>query len=127
MNDTDKTGDTDNKGTIKVFVYGTLLKGHGAFGMVPVLKVQKDKLANFDIYNIGSFPGITPGDGEVVGEVHTIDKEDIKRLDSYEGVPSLYTRQEVTTNSGVNVYVYVFNRSLSNYERIEGGSWADRS
>lgn len=52
-------------------------------------------LKGYELYHLGSYPGIWPGDGQVIGEVWFVDEETLNRLDDYEGEGVLYRREQV--------------------------------
>ena len=77
-----------------IFVYGTLMRGHGNH---PLMEMGKDteyvgpgSLPGFRMYHLGGFPGITPsGDSSdvVSGEIYRVVNPDVMvRLDRLEGV-----------------------------------------
>lgn len=99
---------------MRVFVYGTLMHGQRANHLLGgALFVGKFRLANYAMYNLGSFPGIRPLRGEsVVGEVYEISEEILPALDRYEGEGSLYNRilvEVVNEKEITNAYAYMYN------------------
>lgn len=129
----------------KFFVYGTLkIGGYFAESFNKVRKNSTEaKLKGFDLFKIGSgnnswFPGIIPGEGEVIGEVHEYAEEHIKdvysHMDAIEGYSetnpeaSLYRRElmtvELEDGSTETVNVYVFNREIEkDYPKVKSGVW----
>lgn len=123
----------------KFFVYGTLKVGGGFAGEFDAVRKSSTNavLKNHDLYAIGAmktagFPGITPGDGEVHGEVHEFSKSNVKAvtvaMDRIEGEGSLYHRKErmITFEDGTEelVNVYVFASAMRpDYPKIESGVW----
>ena len=120
------------------FVYGTLKEGgHFAPEFDPFrVRSKVATIKGYDLFNLGWFPGIVPGDGEVVGEVHEYENLDFvgRRFDGIEGYSearedsSLYLRRRVTvvTEDGeeVEANVYLFNKSVpADAEKIEDGVW----
>lgn len=117
---------------MKVFVYGTLMKGHGNH-----ILLENDKflgnavLKDYGLYNVSSFPGIIKQDGAAVkGEVYSISESTLKRLDTLESEGSLYIRNLVpvtleSANQIINAYVYVWNRdlNLNSYVPFEKLPW----
>jgi gamma-glutamylcyclotransferase (GGCT)/AIG2-like uncharacterized protein YtfP len=101
-----------------VYVYGTLRPG----------KVADTTRIHGTIYDIGSFPGIVlDGEdrkGEVTVERITVDDDKLASLDRYEGYyaddeeHSLYIRRRFRDG-----WIYVWNRSIEGYPKIEGGDW----
>ena len=80
-----------------VFVYGTLLRGRsnhrGYLRGCPCIGCGI--LEGFDMYNVGSFPAIVPGEGRVRGELYRVNRRTLERLDMLEGNGSLYVRRRV--------------------------------
>ena len=87
---------------MKVFVYGTLMGGQGANDKLKGSKCMgKAILREYEMFDLGGYPGIQPCQGgSVVGELYDVNEEIISDLDSYEGEGSLYNREIV------NVYTY---------------------
>ena len=129
--------------TDKFFVYGTLKEGgYFAKSFDTVRKsAQKATLAKHDLFRIGGgasswFPGIVPGEGTVIGEVHEYDHteqvlEEMDRIEGYnkkQPERSFYMREikEVELDDGTKVraYVYIFNNEIpKHYEKVESGDW----
>lgn len=110
--------------TSNVFVYGTLLKGernHNYF-LHDSTCLGTATLSGYDMYDLGTYPGIVSGSGRVKGEVYEVSEETLRGLDYLEGEGSLYIRKqaEVTTEKGevILAYIYVYNHSISGYKRI---------
>lgn len=117
------------------FVYGTLKVG-GVFAEhfdIYRLSAEKATLNNMDLYNIGWFPGILPGKGTVVGELHEYREPDIvlEHMDQIEGYnrdkDDLFIRKSrsVVTETGKNVEatVYIFNGTNVPTDLIKSGVW----
>lgn len=125
---------------MRIFTYGTLKVGgilSHAFDTIRG-EVIAATLNNYNLYDLGAFPGILPGDGRVHGEIHTYNehKEEVLiAMDQIEGYDtnsegdSLYLRRKVNVitddNKEVEVYVYIFNQDIETYEAdiIEDGIW----
>jgi len=121
------------------FVYGTLKEGgHFAPEFDPFrVRSERAKLRGFNLFNLGWFPGIVEGAGEVVGELHTYEKPDEVqgRMDRIEGYSekneegSLFLRKRVTvvvaeTGERVTCNAYIFNKGVpENAEKIDDGVW----
>lgn len=109
-----------------IFVYGTLMRGqcnHERF-----LK-DKDFIADgridgFKNYDLGSYPGIVFGSGQVAGELYSVDDETLESLDELECEGDLYLRKrtEVFTSGREKLesFVYVYNRSVEGCEEVAG-------
>ena len=112
---------------MKVFVYGTLMKGQSNSRYLDECKwVGKATIKGFRLYDTGyGFPGIKHAmTDRVKGEVYEIETtEQLQRLDRLEGNGSLYTREFVVAHGedGKNelAMVYVYNGSIDEMNYIE--------
>ena len=116
----------------KIFVYGTLRKGECRNYLLEDYRfLGYAKAKGFLFYNIGAYPGMVEGDGEVVGEVYEIHESLLEKLDLVEGVPDLYRREliEVSLENGqtISAYAYIYNRKIDNKLLIPSGDWKDVS
>lgn len=111
---------------LKVFVYGTLMKGKGNSHYLEKCKgLGNAMISGFRLYDTGyGFPGIKHGKSEKVkGEVYEIETIDqLQRLDCLEGNGSLYSREFVVAHGedGKNelVMAYVYNGSVDEMNDI---------
>jgi gamma-glutamylaminecyclotransferase len=118
---------------MKIFVYGTLLRGFGNWRWA--LKdraqfVKEDSIRGFTMVRLGGFPGIiTIGNGVVMGEVFEFDDDKVLAdLDRLEGHPRFYKRTPIKTESGEQVEVYVLNRAWNYGDHVnvvQSGSWRE--
>ncbi len=113
----------------KIFTYGTLRKGQGAyfnFGLDKLKYIGEKHIAG-TMYDQGWYPGIRVAyDGETnktfIGDLFEFDDPSVlERLDGYEGCPHLYTRKLVHTTDGELTYVYEINRPAN--RPVPGGDW----
>lgn len=110
--------------THTVFVYGTLLKGEANhnYYLNDDCYIGKATVSGYDMYNIGAFPGIVPGEGIIPGELYEVDDATMERLDYLEGEGSLYIREsaQVTMSTGEKTFasIYVYNQSVEGLEKI---------
>lgn len=106
-------------------VYGTLKQGNGNHDhfLGDAKLVGKGVISGFDMYHLGGFPGIVKGEGTI--QVELYDEYNLGPIDSLEGEGSLYKRTVVTTEQGVECYVYVLLRTqyLQEDRKIESGCW----
>lgn len=100
-----------------IYTYGTLRPGK----IADVLKIKGA------LYDLGSFPAIRLHDlhqTDVIVEPIIVSDEELSAIDNYEGYfpddikNSLYIRCKF-----LDGWIYVFNRSLDGYPRIECGDW----
>ena len=107
-----------------VAVYGTLKRGYGNHRLLEgATFVEEDIVTGYDLtfsYGVGSFPVAMEGSGDVLVEVFDIGDDDVilSRLDALEGVPHMYTREEVVTNDARKVNMYVGNPDCFSHEMI---------
>lgn len=112
-----------------LFVYGTLRKGQ-----IRHIELQNSQfigygtLEGYDMYSIGSFPTIVPGKGKVFGEVYSVDRKLLHKIDYIECVDyGVYVRRIVKVtlenNTKINAYVYIFNKPLKDAILIQHGDW----
>ncbi len=116
-----------------LFIYGTLMPGlrleaemHGA-GFVGTAQVPGR------LVDVGRFPGLLPGDGQITGEVYEVDDVQLARLDVVEGMvrgdrgASQYWREAVSVLSGPlqgqPVQTYVYNRPVDACVPIPHGDY----
>ena len=97
----------------KVFVYGTLKAGFGNHRLLTNAKFLGDAKtpANYTMYSTGGFPAvIKQGDTVITGEIYEVTDEEFKRLDSLEGYPSMYTREQIELqDSDETPWIYLWN------------------
>ena len=110
--------------THNVFVYGTLLKGEANhnYYLCGSTCIGKATISGYEMYDIGAFPGIVPGEGTIPGELYAVDDETMENLDYLEGEGSLYIRESVpvtmSTGETTNAWIYVYNDSVEGLEKI---------
>lgn len=115
--------------TIHVFVYGSLKKGFGNHSCLgKSLMVKEDALKSAYLVDLGSFPGMFQGDGEVHGEVYEVSPAIMSRLDLLEGHPNFYRREVVTLNSGMKAWSYYLNQKYKDegYNVVTNGKWLQK-
>ena len=104
----DKTKEEfDDKGMIRVFVYGTLKKDHGNHVLIQASGGEflgYDSITGaYKMCDMGGFPGVYhPGDGamqkRIYGELWALQPEGLATLDMLEGHPNFYRREKLWTN-----------------------------
>jgi len=95
----------DDKGMIRVLVYGTLKKGGSNHYLIEAAGGQfigYDMVEGpYDMFDLGAIPAVVPAqDGKtrkVRGELYAITPEGLASLDMLEGHPNLYRRSKVWT------------------------------
>jgi molybdenum cofactor guanylyltransferase len=108
-----------------IFVYGTLLAGESNHGLLANAEfLGADRLSNAQLYNLGEYPMILPGEGTVTGEVYRVTSATLTELDILEEHPEIYFRDQIILESGRSSQVY-WGRSQHtvNYPGIACGDW----
>lgn len=112
-----------------VFVYGSLRQGMGNHYMMEGTEFIGTAVVNgYRLLDVGAFPAVIVGEGEVVGEVYEVKEADLARLDRFEGCPSLYVREEAIakfhgSSECVNVFIYRWNKDASKLRPIKSGDY----
>lgn len=104
---------------IRVFVYGTLMKGgcyHREF-LGGLKYLGKAVIYDYALYDLGSYPGVVEEIGErVQGEIYGVDWKTLRKLDALEDNGSLYNRKRVRVlledGTFTRAYVYRWNGSV---------------
>ena len=84
------------------------------------------------MYDLGSYPGIIDGEGQVIGEIYEINQVTLNELDKAEGYSpeepkgSKYIRKEVkivSTEVDDTVIAYFYNQQVEESGRILSGDY----
>ena len=109
-----------------IFVYGTLMTdqpNHDTF-LGGSRKIADGWIDGYEMYDLGSYPGMKEGGGQVYGEVYTVTDEVLEKIDWLEGEGSLYLRIPVTVHTSeensFQADAYVYNRSVEGCARLYG-------
>ena len=101
-------------------------------GVAESLRYVGPCVAQGQLFDLGEYPGLRPGTGLVVGEIHALlDERAIAALDHFEGFDprrprdSLYVRQRIALiePAGAEAWIYVYNGVPDVSQRIESGDW----
>lgn len=113
--------------TTRVFVYGTLRKGHYNHAMMRDATFVANASTFGKMYSAGSFPmvSIENHDNHLVeGEIYEVSDELLQRLDDLESHPKWYVRTLVETTSGpAEMYVMPAARMYKGMREIPSGDW----
>ena len=117
---------------MKVFVYGSLMRGginHSVLEGPHTEFIATDiTQRGFTLYDLGAFPGmVEEGNGAVVGEIYEVCPFILSRLDILEGHPQFYKRCSIKLQSGVEVQTYILpGHHVDGCPVIKSGSWKHR-
>ena len=118
-----------------IVLYGSLMRGLGAMeelGIGDRLRFVGPCIITGELFDLGRFPGMRHGDGQVVAELYALlDVEVIRLLDDFEGYfadrprESLYLREEIalTSPSDAKAWTYVYNEVPDAITRVVSGDW----
>lgn len=108
-----------------VFVYGTLLRGevnHQLLEGASYLGPHRTAPC-FSLYLLGAYPGAVRGGlTAIAGEVFSVDRAGLRRLDRLEDYPRLYDRRLLRTPYGP-AWIYLYRGSVRSRALIPGGDW----
>jgi gamma-glutamylcyclotransferase (GGCT)/AIG2-like uncharacterized protein YtfP len=113
---------------IKVCVYGSLRKGfHNYRRLEGSICEGTQKLPGYKMFSLGAFPGILPATPEdfIHTEVYSVTPQTLMSLDSLEGHPRFYKREQVDTLYG-RAWIYVLQNPDGRYSdlpEVPGGEW----
>lgn len=125
--DMEKTFELLNKDSngIKVFVYGTLMKGNSNYEsfLADADFIGEFVAKGFALYDLGSYPGIIHSEiDKVKGELYSIDSNVLSELDMLEGEGNLYIRKLISVvndnNEVQEAYIYVYNQDVSTKVKV---------
>ena len=107
----------------KVFVYGTLMSGEGNhYHLQNSTCLGKAVIEGYNMYDVGHYPAIIPGDSLIIGELYQVPIEDMSSIDMLEGEGILYAKKcETVTDAEGNTsfaFVYVYLNNCSDLKRI---------
>lgn len=131
------------KGKVRVFVYGTLKRGHYNNG---ILSRGGAEFIGYDtitgplsMVDLGTFPGVVrdeaiEGANTVFGEVYALpdtkgrDNTCLEACDWLEGHPNFYLREKFRTDHmDTNVWMYTLPARYLNNDSIPEGIWSPSS
>jgi len=99
-----------------VFVYGTLKSGGATRGLDQLIKSgvgngqikgkARTQYPDFNMVDLGSFPGVVNGKKFIQGEVWEVDKELLRALDQIEGVSSDFYKIKLIQTTLGKAWIY---------------------
>ncbi len=118
----------------KVAVYGSLRKGLHNHGILLGSKmIGQEWIPCYDMFSLGSFPGIREGNGAIFVEVYEVDAKTIERLDVLEGFrtkghPSnFYEKENIETKFGDAIIYTLESERYRSQPIVSSGNWKAHS
>jgi gamma-glutamylcyclotransferase (GGCT)/AIG2-like uncharacterized protein YtfP len=97
----------------KVLVYGTLKKGFGNHRLLENAEYlgPAKTTPEYTMLSTGGFPAvIKQGETAITGELYAVTDEEFARLDSLEGYPRMYTRDQIQLDGREErPWIYIWN------------------
>ena len=117
-----------NEYYVKLFVYGTLMKGESNhLWLDSVELLGQDEVQNAQMFDLGAYPMMLSGKGIVRGELYHVPLKTVLLLDELEGHPNYFHREFLMLKSGTEALVYLGKKeSILEYPLISSGQWRDR-
>lgn len=119
-----------------LFFYGSLMKDHdGRSEIGPIHEISYLQGGELDghLYDLDAYPGATPGDHTVYGELWRINSDangvlarldEFERFDAAHPETSLFVRRLVRLRRPqVDAWVYWFAGDIEGHDRIDSGIW----
>lgn len=111
---------------MRIIVYGSLRRKQGnSHWMTNAQWLGDYQVEGYELYNLGHYPGVIPGEGTIEGEVYRIDATTLGELDALRTKGGEYKRQLVSTPYG-SAWMYIYQRSVAGRPQIPSGDWLER-
>ena len=109
----------------RVFVYGTLLKGHPNHGHLRGAECLGAHVTGpaYTMHHLGGYPGVRKGGSTAVsGEVYRVSAAILARLDRLEDCPGLFERERIDTPHGA-AWIYLLKKPPRRRRKVGDGVW----
>ena len=111
---------------MRIIVYGSLRRKQGnSHWMTNAQWLGDHAIDGYELYNLGHYPGVVPGEGLVCCEVYRVDASTLGELDALRSVGGEYKRELLQTPYG-SAWLYVYQRSVAGKKRITSGDCLQR-
>ncbi|MBF4246222.1 gamma-glutamylcyclotransferase [Vibrio anguillarum] len=110
-----------------VFVYGTLRRGESNAHLLEKSEMLGSFYtpADYALYDLGPYPGLTQGQQSIAGEVYRVDEQTLAKLDILEDIPIEYRRETIETPFG-RAWIYLYQDHSRLTAVINSGDWCQR-
>lgn len=111
---------------MRIIVYGSLRREQGnSHWMTNAQWLGEYKINGYELYDLGHYPAVIIGDGEVNCEVYRIDSSILSELDELKANTRDYRRQLISTPYG-SAWLYLYQLPVEGLRRIHSGDWLHR-
>jgi gamma-glutamylcyclotransferase (GGCT)/AIG2-like uncharacterized protein YtfP len=113
-----------------VFVYGSLRPGEYNYSRFKeyyndeINHVKKAEIKGYDLYSLGSYPGIVKGNNKLIGDILEVSNEVKNALDNME-FGAGYTEEFINID-GIECSIYVYEGGVNKNNLVKSGDWVKR-
>jgi len=112
---------------MRIIVYGSLRRKQGnSHWMTNAQWLGEHVLTGYEMYDLGHYPAVIPGEGTIDCEVYRIDASILAELDELKSNAKDYQRELVSTPFG-SAWLYIYRYSVDGLKRIPHGNWLTRA
>lgn len=111
---------------MRIIVYGSLRKEQGnSHWMTNAQLLGECRLSGYELYDLGYYPAVVPGTGDLYCEVYRIDAPILSELDQLKNNGRDYKRELVATPYG-SAWMYLYLHPVDELKKIVSGDWIKR-
>lgn len=108
---------------MRIIVYGSLRRKQGySHWMTNAQWLGDHQIDGYELYDLGSYPGVVPGKGQVYCEVYRVDASILGELDALRTPYGEYKRQLIWTPYG-GAWLYIYQYPITGRQQIKSGDW----
>ncbi|NHB92205.1 gamma-glutamylcyclotransferase family protein [Photorhabdus cinerea] len=111
---------------MRIIVYGSLRRKQGNHHwMTDAQWLGDHKLEGYELYDLGHYPAVIRGDGNIECEVYRINSTILTELDDLKHNSREYVRELIQTPYG-SAWIYLYQFPVAGLRRIKSGDWLKR-
>jgi len=107
-----------------IAVYGSLRKGEYNYSSRDLNYIKTVTIPGFDLFSLGAYPGIRPGEGNLVIDIMECDVQTKQGIDRME-IRAGYSAESINID-GLNCTIYVYKHDVNPDQLVESGDWTKR-